>query len=722
DAPRMTPIATDPNRPACPRLPIIPAIPRKLERKLRNNSSLAAESRSAPSNVPEPPASRPILRTDETLQEGFPDGSPQDHDKSTSSQEAQPVETTTDGLPKEADAEGGTAATHSMEAIDTEESVAAANPSVPSVLDPQTPPFVPEASKTPPEALHTTSNSNSEGEISLKQSNPQVPYPLQTATPWMSYETTPPDDSLHSPAQQPHYSHGHSPTLFYDQTAPYNHPSVNPAVYYGYGHSHNLSFYPQSSQSYASASPAQSSYEGYAIANTPHVIHSRPNAPSHGDAPITATQYPNSPLHPSYQPQPQYPPTIPQFGSHLPITPSATPSNSGSHKKAPPSTDDNSQDTSTKRLNVVHSHDQGKISKEVSQDYRDWCGRTIGTLKEDLEPSARPSALLSHIINNFNNPAFADCELYVSHVSNRFEPAVISLHSLLIAQNSVLHKLVQRAEIREDGKKQILLAVKDQYTNPAALETAIKVCYGERPSQYVGYPGDLGSEREVSTAWMHNALALAAAGHLLEMTGVAHRGEQIASVILDWHNLEQALSFAMDPNIQRAWGSSTASFGFPCNASELLLSCLYFVISNVSEDISLDLTAKPLPSIDRLPAVPDTQAQSTRSRLSQIQFGDLRVETPEAISEHDVLVSKVLLSLPFVHFKFIIDRIPLNVNRKITKTLVEERERRRIRALGSRTATNEASPDDSLAPVQAEQLVEESDERKGRLSVEEVKV
>ncbi|KAL8978210.1 MAG: hypothetical protein Q9205_006155, partial [Flavoplaca limonia] len=241
---------------------------------------------------------------------------------------------------------------------------------------------------------------------------------------------------------------------------------------------------------------------------------------------------------------------------------------------------------------------------------------------------------------------------------------------------------------------------------------AVKVCYGERPSLYTGYIDELSSEEAVSEIWMNNAFAFAAAGHLLEMTGVAHRGEQIASMVLDWNNLEHALSFAMDTTIQRVWGSTTSFSSFPCNASELLLSCLYFVIGNISGTIRLDLSAKSLSSINRLPTA--SEAPSSRSRLSRIQFGELPVEDGEPISKQDSLTSAILFSLPFDHVKFILDRVPTNINKEIVKPVVQERERRRLRILNALKSTDSADAQLHPSLIQ-EESIHESD---GRLSLE----
>ncbi|KAL8725267.1 MAG: hypothetical protein Q9166_007469 [cf. Caloplaca sp. 2 TL-2023] len=454
------------------------------------------------------------------------------------------------------------------------------------------------------------------------------------------------------------------------------------------------------------------------MASTPHVIQSREIPSSLHHTTRNAEKASNPPTYNPFQSQSQHAQPLPQFGSHLPITPSTTPSNSGSQKQAPSPTNHTHQNMAADQPLAVESIDKSEPTSKISQEYKDWCNRTRKTLEEEADPSALPQSLSDHLINNFNNPAFADCELYISHVSHRFEPAVVSLHSLLIAQNSTLLGLLNSAEMREDGKRQMLLSVKDQYATPAALKYSIRTCYGEGASQYTCYPGELASELETSIAWMNNALAIAAAGHLLGMTGVAHRGEQTASVVLNWDNLERALSFAMDTNVQRAWGSSNSSSSFPCNASELLLSCLYFVISNVSESIRLDLAAKPLIVINRFPLTPDSEAPSSRSHLSRIQFGNLPVQTEEPSSKDDTLTSRILLSLPFTHLKFIVDRVSLSVNTKVAEPVVQERERRRLRALNATTSKSQADPEHNPTLTQKERIVKADDKGESRFSVE----
>ncbi|KAI4249291.1 MAG: hypothetical protein L6R40_000749 [Gallowayella cf. fulva] len=685
-------------QPARRKLPIVPAIPRRLEKHFGRSSSLAAGSRSVTNTAFDPPTSRPMDRLDETSHlDHRPDRDiHQDtqvtHEVHESMEVAANGQSSIDGVhgTETATAEGVTPAALTPPA---------ATLPPPSILNPESPPFVPEVSETPTETLDGASS------LDGNLSDPRAPLPHQTTdTKWNPYQTMPTDQGIQSPIQQPYATYGPRNALFYPPTVFHNDKYSSQPIYYGYDPSRPVSFDRQSSQLYVSASPVQSSYEGYTMANPPHPELSQNIPSSHPPAISTVGKLQGHPVYTTSQHQSQHSQPLPQFGSHFPITPSATPSNSGSLKQGPPSTHDADQVSAVDQPLKDESNHKVTTVGKISRDYRNWCDQTIETLEEGPEQLALSSTLLNHLIQNFNTPTLADCELYISHVSHRFEPAVVSLHSLLIAQNPKLHALLQGAEVREDGKRQMLLNVKDQYANPAAVKSAIKICYGDRPSQYTGYPGELASELQVSLAWMNNALAFAAAGHLLAMTGVAHRGEQIASMVLNWDNLERALAFAMDTKIQRAWGSSTSRSSFPCNASELLLSCLYFVISNISESVQLDLTVESLSSINPLPIVALSDLPSTKSRLSRIQFGDLPLEVEEPISKQDSLTSTILFSLPFDHVKFILDRVPLDVNTKITKSVVQERERRRLRALNDIISTSPADEQLHTSLTQEERI------------------
>ncbi|KAL8715113.1 MAG: hypothetical protein Q9220_001070 [cf. Caloplaca sp. 1 TL-2023] len=681
------------------RLPIIPAIPRKLEKRSNDRSNVTTTW----------PTSANVEQADvrpAALDEANPHGDNQHAvNQESGISAARPQELVKKDLSGENRIDIATPGTMQLKLAASDESPTALD-SMRTALDPSSPPFVPEAANISPEKDGLSSCLGDEDVVSTKANEPAVsprlPHPTSA---WVPSHTMPTGNpTLFSPPQP--YQEYSTPSPMYYSTAPPHPKYPNATTYYTYHQPHHQSMHPQNTPSYINASPAQSSYEGYAIANTPHVVHSRPGSSSRHSYLSSATFMPNASPYTPFQQQRSFPQLLPQFGSHFPITPSTTPSNSGSQKLETSPVDSTETNATAPISTTAGEFNQDETSKAIGQEYQVWCAEQVKSLKEVNNPWVSFSPLSSHLLNNFNDPAFADCELYMSHTKYRFEPAVVSLHSLLIAQNPKLRALLHDAEIREDGKKQILLSVKDSYTDPTALKTALKACYGEHPSAFSGFPGKLSSESQMSTTWMGNALAYAAAGHLVEMAGVAHRGEQIASAILRWDNLGQSISYSLDPSIRRIWGSSSDDpASLSSNASEVLLSCLYFIINNISDRVRLDLEAKPITAIDRLPAGPDHHRQSSKPRLSRIQFGELPIVGDEPASQQDVLASRILLSLPFRHLKFILDRVPIDVNRKIGTPLVEERERRRLRARNAQSDTIHMTSEQALALAQEERLV-----------------
>ncbi|KAL8964112.1 MAG: hypothetical protein Q9183_004691, partial [Haloplaca sp. 2 TL-2023] len=609
-------------------LPIVPAIPRRLEKKVPNASNIAATSISVPSTAPELPPSTPIRQTN-------------NHHPPA----GDPVSDSADELDK--------AEPSSPIALDplsppfvpgpSTKSEKGSDQNSPHVLNPKTAAFVPEPSQTSAQTSNIDSPSSQEMQSArthherpnasihsakeLGSSNPQnednivpqssVPHPLQVPAPWGSLQTTPPEDTDWFPAP-----YSATPPFGLPQPAATQPPRkmLSDAHRHEHNHTSRSSFNTHSSQGYPITSPFYSTYEGYTIALGPQAYPPPNESRSFRNAPYSGRASSNpATCYPYHYRSPQVH-SLPQFGSHLPLTPSATPSNCGSQKQSASPVARAEVDTPTMQQQAMYGIQKDKRARSISPGYRERCERTKEILGDVIGPSGFPESIVAHVQANFNNPAYADCELYVSHAKHRFEPTVFSVHTLLIAQNERLREMLPSAEIREDGKRQILLSVQDAYTNPRALQAALKLCYGDHSSPFHDslYPEGLISELETSTAWMDNALALAATGHLLGMVGLAHRGEQIASMVLDWDNLEHALSYVMDSTIERAWGTASTTAVFPNNASELLLSCLYFVVRNISEKTHLDLAAKSLPSIERLPIAPEPRPQSSRSQLSRI--------------------------------------------------------------------------------------------------------
>ena len=364
------------------------------------------------------------------------------------------------------------------------------------------------------------------------------------------------------------------------------------------------------------------------------------------------------------------------------------------------------------------------IFKKQMSEVKEHSGQA-SPLQDD---SSSDTSLSSYIMRNFNNAAFADCRLLLTHTNGRFLPTRFSAHSLLIARSPLIHSLLVNGQYSYDfdGLKLIHLHLNDRFVTPSALEAALRTCYGEHVSSFTGSTTKARpprSKAEFSVTWMSESLAFAASGQLLEIKGAVLRGLEIAGKIINWDNLEYALSFSLEvgecfrksppasvlsqgvsspvddsdssttnailtPNTSQ--DSPRTSFGSSVDnpkdirigpfsldyADSLLLRCLQFIATHFPYSWDFDHAARPLPYVDRLPTTSESKSSLAKSRLSRIQFGDLPPEMASQPSSHDSFISSILLSLPFKSLKILVD-LENRAIKPCLQSIVEERERRR---------------------------------------------
>ena len=346
-------------------------------------------------------------------------------------------------------------------------------------------------------------------------------------------------------------------------------------------------------------------------------------------------------------------------------------------------------------------------------------------------PAGSGLPLELHVLQNFDVAAFADCRVVIVHTANRFHPMKLSLHSLILAQSPTLRGLFANGHYSYDfdGLKLIVLRLSDPFSTPFALDFAFRVLYGIAASEFTGpnfHVARYRTKADYSLTWMLESLAFASAGCLLQLTPVKLRGLEIASKIVNWDNIEQALSYALDSvnfglggtlparapenvySANNSVSSATATILTPATsqdsskgspeatslrnaanenskgsshfhltcAEDLLRHCVHYVAEHVSDQWQLDCTAKPLRHLNRLPWTDESKSTQAKARLSKIQFGNLPMETSSPFSSQDSLISSLVISLPFVPFKALVDL----GNEAIQRTLpgiVREREARR---------------------------------------------
>lgn len=361
--------------------------------------------------------------------------------------------------------------------------------------------------------------------------------------------------------------------------------------------------------------------------------------------------------------------------------------------------------------------------------YEAWRHAVLAKLDQGKpdSPSAAPHHLVRHLARQFNTRENADCCLRISHEGQRFEILEFFIHSLLIDQSPLLRNLRKSTTVLENGLASLQIQTRDRFITPQAIETTLLYCYGKPINDFNGFPEAIASSKssvEVSVSWMKNALAVAAAGHLFHLGAVISRGLQVASTILNWGNIERALSFTLDGGLEpvldfdRILTNSTASFSpfgdavtavatpspgssenfearpsveceessdcpsrsYSPSANDFLRHCLDFVVSEFPLSWELDTTAKPLAEIDRLPANEASRSPLTKSRLSLIQFGDHPSEK-ERQGDADIALSSLLLSVSFPLLVYILNRFDETLRTRIINPIVDERERRRYKAL-----------------------------------------
>ena len=417
---------------------------------------------------------------------------------------------------------------------------------------------------------------------------------------------TPPEDVAPSPTESSYQGYGHAQfTPFYPQPTPPTEASISPAhsTYQGYGHAQPISFHPPPSSPFNDpSSPTESSYQGY--------THGHPyNGPQayyqHFDQ---SQRQPNTfvPLRNEYGSGLSHynqAPVFSSLGSHPPLTPSATPLNSATTKSPEDlsshqhSMNDSASTASTVPPNNESPHHPASESVPGFQDslsfsstskpdsqiiaveglptFEMWCNSKLESLQNvPLDALSGQPSLSDYLLRQFNTrDSYADCCLQITHQTNRFETTEFFVHRLLVAQSPKLRALIVDSEVGADGKTLVRLELQDSFSTPAAISFALRVCYGESTYTFTGSPLTTESSEtaaDVARSWMDNALAFAAAGQVLKLQSVVARGLQIATAILTWDNLERALSFTMDRGLDRTLATNTPllpPFNFPRTGS-----------------------------------------------------------------------------------------------------------------------------------------------------------
>ncbi|MCJ1464816.1 hypothetical protein MMC07_003430 [Pseudocyphellaria aurata] len=539
-------------------------------------------------------------------------------------------------------------------------------------------------------------------------------------------QPTPPNDTTPATTEVSYPNHNHIPSSFESQPLVPSHPPPpsDYSFYQGYSYGDVQAIFPPHADSLPRRSPTQSEHN-----NNSHVgddsdaypfLYEQKNRPGSiiypeslkSESKDTVTLAEISPLGQSHADELQ--------------RANGTWHNLGFHHPASSQSIQGSEDEHT----LIEQAGAGLTNLSLARgvEYEVWRHAILVTLDQTPQlTSLNKSSLTDYLAQGFNTMEHADCRLKIFHEVRFCDIADFLLHSLLIDQSPFLRGLRKSTVTQENGIKILRIRTHDRFLTPLAIETALQFCYGRSLVKYTGTSTNIcpsKSSGEVSASWMENALALAASGYLFQLEAVISRGLQIASSILNWENIEKALSFALDSGLGSEWDldssfpvptesysyqtsddatgrvtpssieavaielnssyreplSSPHRGNFSCSANDLLLRCLQFIISNFPDGWELDILARPLADIDRLPRTAGSRSPLAISRLSRIQFGDHPSEQVKS-GDENIKLSSLLLSLPFPLLKHILDRLDEATRSRNLDPIVGERERRRRQAI-----------------------------------------
>ena len=595
-------------------------------------------------------------------------------------------------------------------------------------------------------------SSTEDGEAPAVLPLPRENYPTWSAPePAYPGNPTPPNEESPTPF---HYSI--NAKTFHPQPTPPSDltPPTSQSSYRGYSYPYNISFYPPETPEYVdSPSSAPSLYHGYSF--VPSLIdvnystdlyapldYTNPPEAS-GDEYLAGSHQSSFSAADDITSQHQQVEIDRQCQSEVVLGSPLAESSSSGH-------DDNLEKvdvvpSSGQREAVVvgaenqcargRSASSGPDTKEetpvIAEEYDTWRRIALNDLQDIPEEVWRQQMMMpSFFLQHFNSPQYADCRIRISTSTRPEEGYDLLLHSILLTYSPLLAAKLASSEPSSDGIRLISLDAGDKFITPDAIESALFTCYGRPLCDFIGTTRDVAvTNAQDSATWMNNALAFAAAGQLLGLPSVVARGLQISMRILNWDNIETALSFALydqakihtdgpdntfEPTSLNGDDDDAASNDssiaqqpevdkvYP-NTESLVASCLQMIVQHLPKDWMIDTSAPSLSSLDRLPEPREKPRNTTKPQLCRIRFGDLSPNEPEETrkpTEQETRLSSIMISLPHP----LVERIVSDLQDRLTlgniQCLIDERERRRqlavLENLACTTTTSSPDPHDPL--------------------------
>ncbi|MCJ1438590.1 hypothetical protein MMC27_007980 [Xylographa pallens] len=310
-------------------------------------------------------------------------------------------------------------------------------------------------------------------------------------------------------------------------------------------------------------------------------------------------------------------------------------------------------------------------------------------LRSTLDPSDNGQSTLSnlgsYILGQFGNPSYADCILHL--VFGNQEDTLMT-HGLLIAQSPTLRGLLESVTtFNTQGRREIWLTSDDPFLTIPAVLAGLQTYYGKSLSHEPRYIRDI-----------HTALAYFAGGRLLQMARMQEIGLAALFELLRFDNIELGFQCALYTKTGEASGKEEEIFvakeadtHFSKHSAQrkLMDMVIHFIVLMFPDAFVFDPSA---PAFLELGGFPQAQALEQKNlplnpELLNIRFGDFPTNGYSKPSQESVILSRLLLSLPFAPLRNVLNSLSLPVSRQIVEPIVEERERRRLGVLNDKTKT-----------------------------------
>ena len=322
------------------------------------------------------------------------------------------------------------------------------------------------------------------------------------------------------------------------------------------------------------------------------------------------------------------------------------------------------------------------------------------------------AALQDHILQTFDRPGAADLTIVFSPQNDKTGGRRILAHTLVVYRSK---KLLDMVSELEKPNQTVRVEATSRYMTEIGFVGALRSLYGAPlwfPETLFGELGQLTPEflhGAPSAYVMPHVLSYISSGHYLGLPEVVQAGLACVQRLQTWDNIVQCLAFGLEGGLSFGFWASVsptqiemtnadATAPEPTHghaASEILYMTLFWIIRAFPHNFPFAPSAAQLTEAPRLPTVIENRPSQANPRLSLIQFGDMAIEESGRPDYITMLISSILLSLPFTTLAFILDH-PLLRQRpdhaSLAEAVVQERENRRKLVLSAKRLKDANDP------------------------------